>query len=263
MSQKLGQTITTSMDASTTQAILKQINNILNAGVQASEMAITYDNRNYYNYVSEARVAEVASSAKMPNAYDVAVKAYNNAIAVNPYNPNLYFSLANFEARNAKYDEALRDLGRALQLKNNYLDAVFLLSQIYASKGDLQSAISAASVATQLNPQNAVLWFQNGLLRYNAKDFAGASEALGLAVKYQPDYANAKYFLGLSEARQGKTANAITIFEELTQANKDNQELALILANLRSGRGIFTDAKPPVTPTPEKRATLPLKEKKQ
>lgn len=261
--QKLGQTVNSSMSASTTQEILKQINNILNAGVQSAEMAIAYDKQYYYNYISEARVAEVASGIKMPNAYDIAVKAYNNAIATNPYNPSLYFGLANIEAQNSKYDDALKSLGKALQVKNNYLDAIYLLSQVYASKGDLQSAITASSVATQLDPKNPVLWFQSGLLKYNAKDFSGASEAFNFAIKYQPDYANAKYFLGLSEARQGKTANAITIFEELSKSAEGNQEIALILSNLRSGRSIFTDAKPPVTPSPEKRSTLPLKEKKQ
>ena len=262
IAQKLAQSVNSNMSASTTQTIINQIGDVLNAGAGAAKKALDYDNKNYYNYVTIARVAEVASSLKLPKAYEQAVAAYNSAIALNPLNPILYYSLATLEAKNGKYDDSLKELGRALQVKNNYLDAIFLLSQVYASKGDLQNAITAASVATQLNPENPVLWFQNGLLRYNARDFAGSAEAFAMAVKYQSDYANAKYFLGLSLARLGNSKDAIVQFEDLAKTNQDNQEIALILANLKSGKSIFNDTKAPV-PAPEKRSTLPLKEKEK
>ncbi len=259
---KLASTITSTSSASTTQAVLTDINTVLNKGLADAKKATAYDSNNYYNYLSEARVAEYAASVKMPNGYESALTAYRSAINLNPYNPSLYFDLANFQAKNTKYDEALQELGRALQVKNNYLDAVYLLSQIYAAKGDLANAITAASVAVQLNPQNSVLQFQLGLLKYNAKDYAGAILAMTEAVKVQPDYANAKYFLGLSEARLNNNGKAIAQFEDLIKTNPDNQEIALILSNLRSGRSIFADAQPPVTTAPEKRATLPVKEKR-
>jgi hypothetical protein len=82
-------------------------------------------------------------------------------------------------------------------------------------------------------------------------------------LKIQPDYANAKYFLGLSAARLNDMSAAIAQFSDLAGNNPDNQEVALILANLRAGRSIFSEAKPPVTTPPEKRSNLPLKEKKQ
>jgi tetratricopeptide (TPR) repeat protein len=260
--QKLAGSLNQNSSASTTQAVLTDINKLLNNGLSYAKKAVAYDPKNYYNYVSEARISEVASSLKMEKGYENAVSAYNSAINYNPFNPALYFALASFEAKNAKYDEAIQDLGKSLQVKNNYLDAIFLLSQIYAAKGDIGSALTASKVAVQLNPQNPVLLFQLGILEYNNKDYSGASQALTEAIKYQPDYSNAKYFLGLSEARLNNTGKAIALFEELANANPDNQELALILANLRNGKSVFNDAKPPVTTAPEKRSGLPIKEKK-
>lgn len=262
IAQKLASSINSSMSASTTQAVLTDINNVLNKGIADAKNATLYNPKNYYNYISEARVAEVAAGIKMKNGYENAVNSYANAISLNPLNPALYYSLASFEAQNGKYDEALRDLGRALQVKNNYLDAVFLLSQIYATKGDLNNAIIAASLAVQLNPENPVLLFQLGLLKYNTKDYSGALSAFEQALKYQNDYANAKYFLGLSAARLNNIEKAITAFDDLSKSNPENEEIALILSNLQRGRSIFSDAKPPVTATPEKRSSLPLKEKK-
>jgi tetratricopeptide (TPR) repeat protein len=236
--------------------------NLINDGVKFARQAIAYDPTNYYNYVSEARISDVGASLKMTNAPENAVRAYTDAIRLNPLNPALYVSLAQSEAANGKLDDALQAVGAALQVKNNYLDAVYLLSQIQAAQGNLKDAIISTQVATQMNPQSSLLFFQLGLLNYNAKDYASAVKALEQAVKLTPNYANAQYFLGLSYVRLNRNPDAVAVFTDLAKTNPDNKEVSLILTNLRAGKSPFADAKPPVTPTPEKRATLPVKEKK-
>jgi tetratricopeptide (TPR) repeat protein len=260
---KLASTITANSPASTSQAVLTSVYDIINKSVKYSQSAIEYDPTNYYNFVSEARVSEFASSIRMDKAYDNAVNSYTEAIKRNPLSPSLYLNLAQLQASQNKLDDALKTLGVALQVKNNYLDAIFLLSQVTAAQGNLKDAIIAAQVATQLNPQSAILFFQLGLLQYNNKDYASAAKALATAVELQSDYANAQYFLGLAYARLNDTANAITQFTRLAQTNPDNQEISFILTNLQSGKSPFADAKPPVTSAPEKRSSLPIKEKKK
>jgi tetratricopeptide (TPR) repeat protein len=259
--QQLASTVTSTSTASTSQEVLTQITSILNQGLSYAKNAATYDPTNYYNYISQARISEAATNVGMANGYENAVQAYTSAINTNPFNPSIYLSLAGFEARQKKYDESLQVLGKALQVKSNYLDAVFLLSQVYAAKGDVPNAITAAKVAVQLNPQSSLLLFQLGILDYSNKDYAGAAQALDSAIKAQPDYANAKYFLGLSLARLNQNEKAIAQFDDLAKSNSDNQEVALILTNLRAGKSIFADAPTPVVTAPEKRPNLPIKEK--
>jgi tetratricopeptide (TPR) repeat protein len=259
---QIGSSVTAQSSASTTQAALARVVAILNDSARYAKAAVAYDPSNYYNYVSEARVAAAAAKLNASNAYESAVQAYTAAIGLNPGNPTLYLSLAQLQASANKLDDALRTVGAVLQVKNNYLDAVFLLSQIEAAKGNLADAITAAQVATQLNPQSPILFFQLGLLRYENKGYAAAAEAFTQAIKLQPDYANAQYFLGLSDARLGRNGEAIAQFQNLAASNPDNQEVAFILGNLRVGKSPFADAQPPITPTPEKRPTLPIKQKK-
>lgn len=239
------------------------IGNLINDGIKAARDAIAYDPTNYYNYVSEARISDLAASIKMTNAYENSVRAYTNAINLNPLNPSLYVNLAQSQASNSKFDDALRSIGAALQVKNNYLDAVYLLSQIQAAQGNLKDAIISTQVATQMQPQSSLLFFQLGLLQYNDKNYASSTEALEQAVKLTPNYANAQYFLGLSYVRMNRNADAIVVFTDLAKTNPDNKEISFILTNLEAGKSPFADAKPPVTATPEKRATLPVVEKKQ
>jgi len=238
------------------------IGNLIDDGIKTARQAIVYDPNNYYNYLSLARISDLAASVKMANAYETAVEAYTNAINLNPLNPSLYVSLAQSQASNGKYDDALRTIGSALQVKNNYLDAVYLLSQVQVAQGNLKDAITSTQVATQMNPQSSLLFFQLGLLQYNDKNYSEAIKALEQATKLTPDYANAKYFLGLSYIRLNRNTEAITLFTDLAETNPDNEEVSFILTNIQAGKSPFADAQPPVTSTPEKRPTLPVKEKK-
>lgn len=244
-----------------TQKIAADAAALVNEAIKHAEQAIAADPSNYYNYVSAARVTEAATVLRMANSYDAGVQAYRSAIALNPGNPALYVSMGRFQAANNKFDEAIQTVGAGLQVKGNYLDAVFLLAQISAAKGNLPDAITASKFAVNLNPQNPLLHFQLGLFQYTSGDYASAAVTLAEAVKLQPDYANAQYFLGLSEARLGRVTNAIAQFEQLAASNPGNAEVNLILSNLRAGKSPFAGAEAPVSTAPEKRSTLPLQEK--
>jgi tetratricopeptide (TPR) repeat protein len=251
---------TNEKNTSSREILTKQFADVLNASLTDARAAIAYDRSDYYNYLSEARVSELANSLKMQNAYDNATTAYTQAINLSPKNPSIYLSLAKLEVGQEKLDDAMKALGAALQVKSNYLDAVFVLSQVYAAKGDLGNAIIAGKFATELNPQNAQVFFQLGLLQYNNKDYESAVQSFATSTLLQKDYANAQYFLGLSYARVGKTTEAIDQFTSLSTSNPDNQEVLTILKNLNAGKSIFND--PQAVSSPEKRPALPIKSTK-
>ena len=258
---KLAGTVTSTTATSTAQATVKQIVDILNQATAFASSSIASDPTNYYNFISQARVYQAEASINVPSAYDNTVKAYTTAIGLNQYNPSLYLNLAQFQAQQNKLAEAQKTIGSGLQVKNDYLDLIFLLSQVEAAQGNLKDAITAANVAVQMNPSNPTLLFQLGLLSYENKNYDVAAQALGAAVQAQPNYANAKYFLGLSLVRLNKIADAVQQFTDLSKVAPDSKEVAFILSNLKAGKSPFADAQPPITANPEKRASLPIKEK--
>lgn len=238
-------TVTASSPASTTRAGAAAAGVAVNQALAHSVKAVAFDPGNYYNYLSEARVAELAASVGMADAYKTGLSAYTSAINLNPGNPSLYINLARFQAMNNQLDAALETVGAALQVKNNYLDAVFLLSQIEAAKGNLPDAVTAATFATQLNPSSPLLFLQLGLLEYANGAYADAAKAFSRALALQPDYANASYFLGLSDARLGKKAEAIAIFSDLEKTNPGNQNVISALSSLRSGKPPLSGSRQP------------------
>jgi tetratricopeptide (TPR) repeat protein len=241
-----------------------QASSLVNQALNFANNAIAADPSNYYNYLSAAHVAEAAYSLHMANAYDAGVAAYLAAIKQNPQNPSLYVSLARFQATGNKLDDAIQTIGTSLQVKSNYLDAVFLLSQVEAAKGNMADAVTAAQFAIKLNPENPLLYFQLGLFQYTAGSYADAVTSLAQAVKLQSDYAIAKYFLGLAEARVGHYSDAAIQFSDLVKANPGNNELQLILSSLQAGKSPFVGATAPATiATPGKLSSLPVPESKK
>jgi tetratricopeptide (TPR) repeat protein len=247
--------------ASGTEKVVANVMAEIKNATTYAQNAINFDPANYYNHISMARVSEAAVNLRVPSAYEDAIKSYSSAINLNPNNPSIYLSLARLQASQNKLDDAKRTLGSGLQVKNNYLEGIFLYSQIEAAQGNIKNAIVAAQMAISINTQSPLLYFQLGLLQYTDKDYASAAKSLESAVALQPDYANAKYFLGLSYARLGENQKAVEQFKKLAETNPENQEISFILTNLEAGKSPFADAKPPVTPNPEKRSSLPVKEK--
>jgi len=244
-------------NASSSEALIAQLSTVIGDALLDARAVIAFDESDYVNYLSEARVSEAAVNLKMQNAYETAKAAHVNAIRLNPKNPSLYLNLARLEISQNKLDDAIKAIGAAIQVKPNYLDAIFILSQVYVAKGDLNNAIIAAKFATELNPQNPLSFLQLGLLQYNSRDYTSAAKAFETAIKLQPDYANAQYFLGLSYARLGKTSDAIEQFTQLSKTNPENNEVKTILENLKIGKSIFND--PQIVDSPEKKPTPPIK----
>jgi Flp pilus assembly protein TadD len=101
-----------------------------------------------------------------------------------------------------------------------------------------------------------------GLLEYNNAAYGDAASALEKAVTIQPDYSNARYFLGLSYARLGRTKDALTQFSQLAVTNPDNQTVASAITALESGKSLFAPVSTPAAAA-AKSPKLPIKEKIQ
>lgn len=261
---RLGEVVNKPQPASTAEleALQNDFRNYFTSAVASANEAVKENNQNYQNYIELARVYESVVPLKIQGAYDEAKKAYVQAQTLNPKNPALPLAVARLESANGDNKKARDEITKALQLKNNYTDAVFLLAQIEVADGNTKKAIEAVSAGTLLSPTNPVLFFQLGFLHYNDRSWNEAVKALEQAIRIEPQYANAKYFLGLSYDRLGRDADAIRMFEDLNSTNPDNQEVTFILKNLKAGKSPFAQAEAPIDDKPEKRKNPPVEEKK-
>ncbi len=243
------------------ESVRTEFQNLLGTALANAREAVALDPTSYQNLMSLGRVYEAVVPLKIEGAYDSALSFYEQALVQNPQSPALHLTIARLEAVKGDNVKARESIARALQQKNNYTEAIFLLSQIEVQEGNIKAAILSVEAATTIAPDDPTLFFQLRLLRFNDKDYKGAAGALERAIVLNPNYANAKYFLGLSYERLHRDAEAIAQFADLKTSNPDNKEVDLILRNLKAGRDPFADAAPPVDAKPEKRTKLPVEDK--
>lgn len=237
----------------------KQFNDTLGNAIKAGLAAKDADETNYLNWIALGRVYEAISPTQLQisGAYESAQFAYGEALRHNPKNPGILIAFARLSANHGDLKSARNYTLQAIQTKKNYLEAYFLLTQIEVADNNIRGAIDSVTAASVLSPTDPGIFFQLGLLKYNVRDFAGAIEALEKATTMTPDYANAKYFLGLSYEATGKHQKAIEQFRALKLTNPDSKEVDTILTNLEENKPIFTNAE---NPKPERGKTLPVKE---
>ena len=230
---------------------------ILSSAINSSRQATKIDPGDHRNWTKLADVYASVIPLKVEGAYEKAVEKYEKAMELTPASPKLYLKRARLEFSQENFGKAREYVGKAIDNRSGYTEAVYLLSKIYIAEGNIGSAIRSTKSAINMSPNDPALFFQLGLLEYKRENYKKASEALEKSVEMEKGYANAKYYLGLSYYKIGSSNKALKQFIELKRAHPDKEELNVIVENLKAGRSPFADIS---EEKPDKKEGLPLKE---
>lgn len=213
-------------DKTVSEDILKSsLQQLVVRAEESASLAINQNKKQYLNYVNLGDVYQALVSISVENSYEGAVSAYNRALQLAPNNPSIFLAKASLEFINKNNSEARKFIKQSLDLKQNYIDAIFLLVQIETNEGNLSEAIKQAEYAGEMAPNDPTVFFRLGLLRYNKSDYTGAVSAFEKAVILENSYLNARYFLGQSYKKVGRTSEALAQFNILNKIIPDNQEI--------------------------------------
>lgn len=230
------------------------------ATVAYAQEAVKLNPADPINWMQLGRVYEFAAALKADKADEAALNSYAEALKVSPLDPSPFIASARLAMQSKKIDDARKYLQGALNIKPDFADALFMLSQIEVQAGNLKEAILRTEQAASVSPNDFGIFFQLGLLQYQNNNFNAARAAFERVVGLNGNYANARYFLGLIYDKQGLKDKAIEQFENIKKSNPDNEEIKKILSNLKNGRSALAEIAPPA---PEKRSEPPISEKKQ
>jgi serine/threonine-protein kinase len=111
---------------------------------------------------------------------------------------------------------AEQEFRRALELRPNYADAYFSYSRFLASRRRLDEAIAQLGRAVELDPLSLPLQANRALLDYFAGRYGEADTRLREVLKSDSTDAVAKWGLALVAEQQGRLDDAITILEPIS-----------------------------------------------
>jgi len=232
------------------QALFQQY---LAAAIQGAQSAVSIDPTNYQNHLTLGRVFESVVPLEIKGAYDSAKQSYESALKFNPENPEIYLLLARLETANKDNKAAQEYIAKSLEKKSDYAEAIYFLSQIQVSEGNLPEAIKSVEAVATLSPSDSGVFFQLGLLYYSEKQYSNSVLAFTRAINLNPQYANAKYFLGLSLHQTKDLKGSLKQFKDLMVSNPDSEEVKAIIVNLEAG-------KEPLDGIQSNSANLPIEE---
>lgn len=234
------------------------------AAIQVSAQAERLDPKNGRNVAQLAFVFRQVAPF-FDGAANLSVETYNRAEDVEPTNPALptekarsLIVAAQYAERNigvenptesdleqfrsSKINEAEQALNEAIALKSDYAPARFLLANLAIQQNRVGVAVQELNELQSSNPRDAGLHYQRGILLYSQADYANAKNAFESAVNVNENFANARYFLGLSLSELGETEKAIAQFETIKKIDpKSSEAIDQILLNLRAGRDALTN----------------------
>lgn len=222
--------------------VQSKANELISEAGSAAQRALALDPSNFENYLQVGGVYDVLHALGIETVgsqttLELATDNYNQALHLNPKSPRIFLMLARLELSAGDRVKAKEYLYQALAERPNYLEALSLVVQMEIADKNPGAAVDALRAGITVEPTNFLLRFALGYLYFEAHDYKSAIGEFEAAVVLNPVYADAKYFLGLSYSRVGRTAEAIQQFTDVQTLNPDNKDVANILKNLKDGKG--------------------------
>jgi len=252
----------------TQEQMSQNVSNLISLLVEAAKSSTDSSPKNVANWTIRGYIY----SNIMPliaGSDEWAIKAYEEAIKLDPKNPSVYADLGQVytaradsleqdkekaSERQQALDLAKGNLQKALDLKSDYAQARFQLAMIDIRENKIKDAITKLEETKVIAPFDTGLGFQLGLVYQadNQKDKAQAEFERVIAL--DSNYANARYFLGLIYDDKGEKQKALEQFTKIAELNSDNDLVKSILENLKAGKPALeglTQPQPPIQETPE------------
>ena len=198
-------------------------------GINAAQLAIERDVSDPQNWAVLGRIYSLLAGLEVEGAFDRAKAHLDQAKVLDPKSPLRALQLADLSAQTGDLATARARIGEATNLKANYSDAFFLLSQIDVAEGDVDSAINATRAIISFEPENPTRYYQLGLLYVSKRDWTTAGQVFAEAVRLNPEYSNARYFLGLMYSQLGDAENALVQMRAVLERNPEND---LVLSHI-------------------------------
>lgn len=222
----------------------------LTSGINAAITATRLAPSDYQHWLALGNLYAQAVPLNVTGAYESAKTAYEKAQALNPTSPSLRYVMAQLDIAHNDVKAAKEHLKAAIVLKADYIDAIFLLSQLEVRDGNVRAALDAARAAAYFAQKDPNIQFQAGVLSAAVGEYPKAVEELLLAIEANPQFANAKYFLAAVYAKQKNFVEAVKQLKEVAVLSADNEKIVTpMIAALEAGKNPFpADLLTPTTP---------------
>lgn len=243
------------------QEIISKIQNFSSAVINLSNEISKRNPEDSLNWLSRALVYENLINL-VEGSDEWAIKMYEEYARLSPKDPlpylrmgNIYFAkvellrqvisqnngmnnenratVLNQIAVNLKLAE--ENYNKAIELKPNYVLAIYNLGAIYEREGRVRDAINQLEITKTANSSDANIALQLGLLYYRDNQKDKSFNEFQRAVEFFSDFSNARWYLALLYEEKNQVNEALEELYKIREFNPDNQILKNKISELEKG----------------------------
>ncbi|MEZ5345083.1 MAG: tetratricopeptide repeat protein [Pyrinomonadaceae bacterium] len=170
--------------------------------------------------------------------YDQAVKQYDQAIAIDPNNSEIFRKRGLSKQALSDSRGALRDYDRAIELDPRNHKAFADRGNLRGASGDLKQAHNDLDQSISLNPQYAPAYSYRGIVKILEKDYDGAVSDLNIYIRSNPRDGSAYFNRGLAKHYQKDLNGAI---QDYTRAVTFNPQYSSAFRNRGAAKESLND----------------------
>jgi len=166
------------------------------------------------------------------------ISLWTDCVNKSPNKPRPYSNLGQVLARQERYDEALPNYLKAIQINPNFVEAQYNLGILYEKQGETIKAIEQYRKAVQVNPEFVNAYNNLGVVLLKQDKTDEAIKYLQQALQKNPNMASAHINLGLALFKQDKLNAAVVHYNKALQisSNLSKAQFGLGEALVKQGR---------------------------
>ncbi len=166
------------------------------------------------------------------------------AVAAHPNSEALHAALGRLLFKQQKYEDAVQELGLALQINPDSLENSLLLSEALVGWGHFGVAVEFLQAVENKFAKDAAFHYDLGLAYYSENKIKEAKTEFQESVRLGPELDRAQYLLAACIATEGDYSKAIEIFRTLVKQHPANATYWITLGQMlpQLGSDYFPEA---------------------
>jgi tetratricopeptide (TPR) repeat protein len=173
--------------------------------------------------------------------FDAALAEMNEAVALDPKQPNSYFMRAAAYEAKKDYDKSIADLDEAIRLDASRGDFYMLRGVVFGQKGDFDRAIVELDQKVKLDPNSTQGYSKRAELYRQKKDYERAAADYGEVIKLEPDKANGYIDRGWIYVLKNDLDRAMNDFTAALKIHENDASALVGVGVVKSRKGKPTD----------------------
>ena len=162
---------------------------------------------------------------------------FRNALQMNGKLPEAWLYLGKIDLRNQKWDDAYKDLSRAVALDPNNTEALAELGSLQLGAGQVQDAMKTSESLLKLEPKNAGAHTLRGAVMYRLQNLDMAENEAKAALDIDPKHVDAMLLLARVDQSKGDADAALKVIKEGLAQNATNIPLQLVQIDILEAEG--------------------------